>query len=82
MSTEFNVEAVTEFEVIGSKVKIIKTKITGPIICKEASVKSIISELMMSGYLLTSQVCVDLSLEYPLVFDSTGQPLFVLYPMN
>lgn len=82
MATEFNVEAVIEFEVIGSQVKIIKSKIKGPIICKEASVKSIISELLMTGYLLNSQVSVDLSLEYPLVFDSQGQPLFVLYPMN
>lgn len=82
MATEFNVEAVLEFERVGNQVKIIKSKIKGPIICQTPSVKSIISELLMTGYLLTNQVSVDLSLEYPLVFDTRGQPIFVLYPMN
>lgn len=81
MHNEFNVEVISEYINEGSQIKIIKTFVKGPIVCKSGSVSHIISELLMAGYLDHNKVSIDLSLDNPIVFDLNQKPLFVLCPM-
>lgn len=81
MHNEFNVEVISEFHKEGNQIKIIKTLVKGPIICKSPSLPHIVSELLMAGYLDHNKVTIDLSLDNPIVFDSNDIPLFVLIPM-